>query len=260
MQKNSNGTYDHMSVTLSSLTLSDPTGKTQYSQSNLTILAVIDTGAPFTWLPDNIARDINTGVGAINDPQYGLVVPCSLANSPDVFTFGLGGAGGPTINVSFSQFVIPIINNDGTRPTFGKGAGTICLWGVASSGDDTRPILLGDPFIRSAYTVFDLTNHQISLAQTIFNVTDSNVNEIPNATVTATLAANPPKVTGPPNQAYLSSQTTNVPTGAGASAGPGTPTFALGVKVSAGAVVLPLSVYYAFTATGCTILLSMILW
>ena len=42
--------------------------------------------------------------------------------------------------------------------------------------------MLGDTFLRSAYVVYDLSNNQISLAQTDFNATKSNVMEIQSGT------------------------------------------------------------------------------
>jgi hypothetical protein len=48
--------------------------------------------------------------------------------------------------------------------------------GISAAGDSTS--VLGDTFLRSAYVVYDLSNNQISLAQTDFNATDSSVKEI----------------------------------------------------------------------------------
>jgi hypothetical protein len=36
-------------------------------------------------------------------------------------------------------------------------------------------VVLGDTFLRSAYVVYDLQNHEISLAATNFNATSSNI-------------------------------------------------------------------------------------
>jgi hypothetical protein len=53
---------------------------------------------------------------------------------------------------------------------------------------------LGDTFLRSAYVVYDLANNEISLAQTNFNATGTNVVEIGTGTGSvpdATTVANP---------------------------------------------------------------------
>ena len=194
-------------------------------------------------------------------------MPCSLANSPDVFSFGFGGNGGPTIKVSFGEFVTPIYNDDGSQPTFRNGAGTVCTWGLLPSGDPSQPIILGDTFLRSAYVVYDLTNNQIGIAQTDFNATNSNVvqisgSEIPSATATATLAAQQQEYTGHPLEQGKTK------TGAAGAAPTGvvmSPTFNLGVagatstgKKSAGTVLSPPRVDLTFVATGFAVMVSMV--
>ena len=41
---------------------------------------------------------------------------------------------------------------------------------------------MGDTFLRSAYVVYDLTNNEISVAETNFNATSSNIQEIASGT------------------------------------------------------------------------------
>jgi hypothetical protein len=48
--------------------------------------------------------------------------------------------------------------------------------GISDAAGSTS--VLGDTFLRSAYVVYDLQNNQISIAQTDFNATSSNVVEI----------------------------------------------------------------------------------
>jgi Eukaryotic aspartyl protease len=48
--------------------------------------------------------------------------------------------------------------------------------GISDAGDSTA--VLGDTFLRSAYVVYDIGTNQISLAQTDFNATSSNIKEI----------------------------------------------------------------------------------
>jgi hypothetical protein len=70
--------------------------------------------------------------------------------------------------------------------------------------------VLGDTFLRSAYVVYDLENNEISIAQTNFNATTENIQEIqkgadgvPNATgvanavSTAAVGTGGPRVNGP---------------------------------------------------------------
>lgn len=95
--------------------------------------------------------------------------------------------------VPVSEMLIPLQTTTGAPATNSKGQ-QICQFGIEPAGD--RPILLGDTFLRSAYVVYDLDNRQLSLAQTDFNSTTSNVREIaagangvPGVSATATGAA-----------------------------------------------------------------------
>jgi hypothetical protein len=75
------------------------------------------------------------------------------------------------------------VESDGTK---------ICLFGIAPAGSSSA--VLGDTFIRSAYLVYDLSNNEISIAQTKFNTTASNVVEITtgsSAVPDATAVASP---------------------------------------------------------------------
>jgi hypothetical protein len=95
--------------------------------------------------------------------------------------------------------------------------------------------VLGDTFLRSAYVVYDLQNNQISLAQTDFNSTTTNVVEItasgvpgasPVSSPVTTLAVSSGGARGP--------EVTAVSVGAAAAATPGPG--AIAAKVAAAAV------------------------
>lgn len=64
----------------------------------------------------------------------------------------------------------------------------VCFMGIYNG--DSSEYVLGDFFLRSAYAVFDLTNHRIGIAQSNLNSTTSNIVEIPAG------AASIPQVTG----------------------------------------------------------------
>ena len=166
-------------------------GQSQYSQKNLALPVVLDSGTTLTYLPDQIANDVITGVGAANSQEYGVVVPCSVANSPATINFGFGAANGATIAAPIGQFVLPF--PAGTKsPHFRNNNAEACLWGLLPAGG--QPNLLGDTFLRSAYVVYNLDGKQIGLAATNFNSSDSNVQEIaqtssiPNAATTVAAA------------------------------------------------------------------------
>jgi hypothetical protein len=64
------------------------------------------------------------------------------------------------------------------------------MFGIAPTGAGTS--VLGDTFLRSAYVVYDLDNNEISLAQSAFNATTSNVIEITSAGVPGASAVSNP--------------------------------------------------------------------
>lgn len=263
VQKGANGSYIDFTVALSSVSLADCKGKSQYSSDNLALPVILDSGTTDTYLPDNLVQPILSGVGAVNDPTLGSIVPCSLANSPATFAFGFGGQGGPSIQVSFGEFVSPVVLDDGSQPTFKDGSGTVCSFGLLSSGSGAQPILLGDTFLRSAYVVYDLTGNTIALAQTNFNTTGSNVVEIsgssiPGATATATAVAVSQTYTGHPLQTNAKTKGGSQPTGK-----KGSPTFNLCVSgatgTSAAAVLDVPRIEVTAIVTGFAVMASLML-
>lgn len=231
VQKSSNDSYTDFTVALTSVSVIDAAGKTAFSQDKLALPVILDSGTTITYLPDDIVNPITSGVGAINDNELGMILPCSVGNSAANLSFAFGGAGGPSIAVPMGEFVTPIYLQDGSQPTFRDGSGTVCGFGLMSSG--TGPILFGDTFLRSAYVVYDLTNNQIGIAPTNFNATTANVveisgSEIPSATATATGVAVTQTYTGHP-------QVTIAPTkkgGSQASGAQGSPMFNLGASAT----------------------------
>ena len=146
------------------------------SQSNLAMPVSLDSNYSYSYLPESVLNPITRGLGAINDDDLGgLIIPCTQACSSTTLNFGFGGDGGPSIAVPLAELILPIINDDGSRPAFSNGE-PICNFGIAPG--DPGPYLLGTTFLRSAYVVYDLSNYQIAIAQTIFNATSSNITEI----------------------------------------------------------------------------------
>ena len=260
-----NNSYTDFTVALTSVNVIDAAGKTAFLQQNLALPVILDSGTTATYLPDSVVNPIISGVGAINDPDLGLILPCSYSNSPANLTFAFGGTGGPSISVSLSEFVTPIFLDDGSAPQFKDGFGDVCGFGLMSS--ETGPILFGDTFLRSAYVVYDLTNNQIGMAQTNFNATTANVveissgTEIPSATATATGAAATQTYTGHPQETIAATKKG----GAQATGGHGSPTFNLGAAATGGgkkkgaAVALgPPKVEAVTVVTGLVCLVSLV--
>jgi hypothetical protein len=147
-------------------------GKTLDLSPSAAVPAILDSGTTDLLLPDEIANQVFNGLGVITDVNYGNLIKCSVLDDAGTFSFTFGGQGGPTVNVSLSEFGFPLTNQDGTPATFSDGA-PACQLGIQAAGQD--PILFGDTFLRSAYVVYDLQDNSIGLAQTKFNATDSNI-------------------------------------------------------------------------------------
>ena len=158
------------------LTAVGTNGKTGSIGSGLHVAALLDSGSSLMYLPNDITQDIYNAVNARYDSSQGAAfVDCSLANSDDTIDFTFSS---PTISVAMSELVIVAGYQNGAP---------VCILGIGPAGD-SQPVL-GDTFLRSAYVVYDLSNNGISLAQTDFNSSTTNILEIksssavPSATV-----------------------------------------------------------------------------
>lgn len=175
--------------------------------------AILDSGTTDTLLPDDIANQIFDGVGVITTRELGNVVPCELANDDLTFAFTFGGAGGATVSVPLSEFVIPIATTDGSTPKFRNGKDA-CFFGIEAAG--SNPILFGDTFLRSAYVVYDLEHNLVALAETNFDAQGSNGNVqaiasgssgIPGVSSTASKALVAQTATGIPRESQEATAT-----------------------------------------------------
>jgi hypothetical protein len=141
--------------------------------TNQNIAVLLDSGTSLTYLPDAITQSIYDSVGAQYDSQAGTAyVPCSIASNTSTLDYTFTS---PTIKVTMAELVIDVTDAAG-QPVYFNNGQQACVFGIAPAGSSTS--VLGDTFLRSAYVVYDLSNNQISLAQTKFNVTTNNVLEI----------------------------------------------------------------------------------
>jgi hypothetical protein len=162
------GTFAEFLITLTSVSLGDTT-----IAKDQAVAVLLDSGSSLTYLPNAMTEAIYQAVGAQYDPSQGAAfVPCSLAQNTTTLDYTFSS---PTIKVAMSELVIDFGSSDGQQLTFSDGSDA-CLFGIAPAGSSTS--VLGDTFIRSAYLVYDLDNNEISIAQTSFNATSSNVIEI----------------------------------------------------------------------------------
>lgn len=161
------------------------------SSSSLPAPVLLDSGSSLMYLPNDLTTEIYDQVNAVYDSNVGAAyVDCSLANNNSAsISFSFSGV---TISVAYSELVLNAGTSSNGQPlTFANGI-PACIFGIAPA-DSSTPVL-GDTFLRSAYVVYDLDSNEISLAQTNFNSTSDNIQEITNGTSGvpgATAVANP---------------------------------------------------------------------
>jgi hypothetical protein len=197
------GRVTSFTVAFTSLSATSSSGTDQLTPPDYAQAAILDSGTTITLLPDDLAEVVFEELGATVSQSLGaVVVPCTLANNDGTLNFGFGGFGGPTIKVSVSDLVTPLILTNGRQPQYSDGTDA-CQLGIQPAG--SLPILFGDTFLSSAYAVYDLINNRIALAQTDFNSTDSNV--VPFASSGAPI----PSAKSATNEAQVTQTATGIP-------------------------------------------------
>ncbi|EXJ79899.1 hypothetical protein A1O3_08184 [Capronia epimyces CBS 606.96] len=190
------GGYYELLVALTGVSIA---GTNLSSSSALPAAVLLDSGATLTYLPDDIAEEIYNQVSAVYSSSVAAAyADCSLASSNATLDFTFSGQ---TIKVPYDELFLDAGTNSNGQPlTFQNGA-EACLFGIAPAQGSTP--VLGDTFLRSAYVVYDLANNEISLAQTVFNSTTDDIQEIskgsdsvPNATPVANPVTNVAAGTG----------------------------------------------------------------
>lgn len=178
-------TYSEFVIALTAVAVETSSKIHNYSSRALPAGVLLDSGSSLTYLPDGIVQDIYDDLGVTYDSSNGIgIVPCTLAQK-DVnvsYTFS-----SPTINVAVSELVIDM----GSEYRYKSGE-QACIFGIAPAGSSTS--VLGDTFLRSAYVVYDLSNNEISIANTNFNSSDDHILEIGTGTdsvPSATVVPNP---------------------------------------------------------------------
>lgn len=149
--------------------------------------AVLDSGSTLSYLPEAMAKKIFKKLGAITDDvgtELTLVDCDHLTSDPNLtlsFTFANNAA---KIVVPVWEMVLDLLAGyEDIIPKeipFKKA----CVLGIQSTaGFEDNGVknidfaLLGETFLRSAYVVYDLTHHQIGMAQANVNSTDIDIVE-----------------------------------------------------------------------------------
>ena len=191
-----NNEYSEFIIALSHMNLING-GKNTSLTTGLPTAVILDSGSSLIYLPDDITTDIYNALQVqYSQKEEAPFASCGLANSDISLEFTFTTV---TISVPISELIINPNSDsteDGSTSNPGNGgAGTdgvpigaessspsgsssnsLCIFGIAPADGSTA--VLGDTFLRSAYVVYDLTNNEISLAQTDFNSSTSHVSEI----------------------------------------------------------------------------------
>lgn len=188
--------HSQLAIALSGISVDDK--ELLWPSPNLPSAVLLDSGTTLMYLPSTVTEALYEEVGAVTDYVGGTVlsfVPCDLARQNKTIDFSFSGV---QISVPFNELVLYPNAPDGSSAAdtqvFSDGT-PACVFGVAVSSSSSRNLaVLGDTFLRSAYVVYDLDNDQISLAQTKFNSTADDIEEIeagPGGVPDAVMVADP---------------------------------------------------------------------
>ncbi|KAK9249011.1 aspartic peptidase domain-containing protein [Lipomyces tetrasporus] len=175
-------------VTLEGVGYTDIDGSENEMVSSLGEPVLLDSGTSFSYVPIGVLRAITNAISASYSSELGYYVQsCTVTSVNASIDYYFDGV---TIKVPLNEILYPATTTSGRQLTFTNGQ-PVCLLTVNSNADIGVSIL-GDTFLRSAYVVYDLDNHVIALAQTIFNETESDIvaigtgtTAIPGVTATA---------------------------------------------------------------------------
>ncbi|KJZ68498.1 hypothetical protein HIM_05723 [Hirsutella minnesotensis 3608] len=152
--------------------------------------AILDSGSTISLMPDSQVQDIyrHFGVRTVEGIPTPLV-DCAYRDAQArgiTFNFKFDGK---TIQVPIKEMVIDAFPDDIQRlltasqlAALFRNWSRVCIFGIGSTYDygitSDSFALLGDTFLRSAYVVYDMGNHQIGLAQANVKSDGSNIIEI----------------------------------------------------------------------------------
>ena len=129
---------------------------------------MLDSGSEMCYTSGAVVDSINSAASVVqqwnNFLDLAAKVPCSFSTSSASFTWTFGGPKGANITVPISDFVLPWNGIDVLTDN-----SSVCTFGFQETPPSSLPdeilVFLGEKFLRSAYTVFDLDNRVIALAQ-----------------------------------------------------------------------------------------------
>jgi hypothetical protein len=148
-------------------------GETSISTKNFPTQAAFDSSLPYTYVPVSIAQNIFSDFGIPEIPTSGQIpVPCNTTSSNTTMTFEFGAA-------RFKLNIGLFIDTDGLFGQAGYDK-EICYFGIVAKADtyDPNSVILGSNFLQQMYTVFDMGNDEVSLAERDWDSTGDEILEI----------------------------------------------------------------------------------
>ncbi|KAF3916191.1 Barrierpepsin [Arthrobotrys entomopaga] len=216
--------------------------------------ANVEFSTGLLYFPEGPLQAITGDVDAYYDQTYGgYLTDCSYRYSKKTLVFNFEGM---TITVPATQWIIPAITVAGYQSTLRNTKTPACIvlvdsmdnYSLAQKAGYTA--VLGMPFVRATYMVYDFTNQQTSFAQAKLNVTGSSLQSLgtdgvaPFATVVPSTSIDPYNIspTGSPTGSVTGGpgndgQTTGSPDN-GSGGGSKTPIGAIVGGVVGGVVVI----------------------
>ncbi|KAA8908243.1 hypothetical protein TRICI_004802 [Trichomonascus ciferrii] len=138
--------------------------------SNVPVL--LDSGTSLVLLPDAVLRAVGRATGAEYSRELGYYVQeCGAGDGGAALEFDFSGL---KIDVALADLLLPLSDGAGNPSQFANGKAA-CALGMSEATDT---IILGDTFLRSAYVVYDLENHEIAMAPVKYNQTKSDIETI----------------------------------------------------------------------------------
>ncbi|KAH7267948.1 hypothetical protein MRS44_011764 [Fusarium solani] len=137
------------SIALTGLVQKSSQGKHSYKIQKSDSVFLLDTGNQYLRLRHSFVDPLLKDLGAVNDGNDAYFVSCSKRQEPGSWNFTFGDV---TIKVPYREIITEIKDDSG-----------MCWVGVLVTWKGQ--LVLGLPFIRSAYLAFDYDNKVVALAQ-----------------------------------------------------------------------------------------------
>ncbi|KAH8431035.1 uncharacterized protein LDX57_008696 [Aspergillus melleus] len=162
--------------------------ETSISPESFALDAVLDNQVSLTHVPESVMSELAKQLNVKNVPESGqIILPCSLESSKTNVTLAFGAA-------KFEFPIAMLMTQISVEHSYTR-YGDACYSGIVANKDYKKKgsIVLGTNFIRSVYSVFDLANDEVSLANLRWESYSDNIveiksgeNAVPGATATST--------------------------------------------------------------------------